>query len=62
MVACDVADHGCVGGWIQNAWKYLETKGVGEESCYPYTSGTTGKSGICEREKCNKYYKCKEGT
>ena len=41
---------GCNGGWIQNAWKYLETTGIVEDSCFPYGAGQ-GKAPTCA-SKC----------
>ena len=48
LVSCDVGNHGCGGGWIQNAWAYLESKGVTTDVCKPYTSGT-GQTGKCAK-------------
>ncbi|XP_066294740.1 uncharacterized protein [Branchiostoma lanceolatum] len=41
MVSCDKANHGCNGGFLSLAWKYLEKSGVVEDCCMPYQSGST---------------------
>lgn len=51
LVSCDVAgsDAGCNGGWMDDAFEFVETNGgLTTEDQYPYTSGTTGKSGTCK--------------
>lgn len=66
LVACDKTDYGCNGGYIQNAWVYLEKSGAVSEDCFPYTSGTSGVNGPCETKCANgdawKKYKCKAGS
>jgi cathepsin B len=67
LVACDNSDYGCGGGFIQNAWVYLENYGTVSEECNPYTSGTTGVDGACLKACANKQddftkYKCKSKT
>lgn len=65
MVSCDRTDYGCGGGYIQNAWAYLESTGIPPESCFPYTSGTTGKSGSCTDEPAackTERYGCRKDT
>ena len=37
---------------MSNAWGYLERSGVPSESCYPYTSGISGNSGLCTAGTC----------
>jgi len=32
MVSCDTSDYGCQGGYLQNAWAFLEKTGVTLES------------------------------
>jgi len=39
MVSCDEEDFGCGGGYLDRAFKYLESTGVVSEACFPYTSG-----------------------
>jgi len=51
LVSCDdVGNHGCDGGVPQLAWEYLEYEGITDLSCYPYESGTSGKTGDCRRD------------
>ena len=40
-------NNGCNGGLAQYAWNYAKTHPVMYETAYPYTSGTTMKSGSC---------------
>jgi cathepsin B len=65
LVECDHTDMGCNGGWIGNAWKYMENTGIATDSCMPYTSGA-GKSGSCPTKcadgKAMKMFKCKSGS
>jgi C1A family cysteine protease len=49
IVSCDNRDGGCNGGWQQSAYDYVHKAGGQEkESDYPYTSGTSGKTGSCQ--------------
>lgn len=36
VISCDVHDSGCDGGYIDNAWMFLNTVGVPTEACDPY--------------------------
>jgi len=48
LVSCDTVDGGCNGGWMDDAFNFaLGNGGICSEESYPYTSGTTGKSGSC---------------
>jgi len=50
LVSCDVGggDMGCNGGWMDNAFTWIKKNGgITTEDQYPYTSGTTQKSGTC---------------
>ena len=39
LVDCDKIDHGCFGGLMENAYKYIkDNKGIDTESSYPYTA------------------------
>jgi C1A family cysteine protease len=48
LVSCDNVDAGCNGGWMDDAFAFAMKDGLPTEENYPYTSGTTGKSGTCE--------------
>jgi len=57
---------GCNGGWIQNAFAYLENTGIVEDSCFPYGAGT-GNAPQCaaackDSTQAFKKYKCKKGS
>lgn len=48
LVSCDTTDAGCNGGWMDNAFAWVKSNGgLCYEADYPYTSGTTMKSGSC---------------
>jgi len=52
MVSCDNTDSGCNGGWMDTAFTWVQGKGgLPLETTYPYTSGTTGASGTCDKSK-----------
>lgn len=53
LVSCNtITDHGCNGGLMDNAFKWIQRNGgIETEEDYPYTSGTTGKNGDCEQVK-----------
>ncbi|KAL0248446.1 hypothetical protein GEMRC1_003682 [Eukaryota sp. GEM-RC1] len=56
LVSCDYEGNmGCNGGFPGLAHKYIEFLGVSTLDCYPYTSGTTQKSGSC-------HTKCHDGS
>ncbi|KAL9643544.1 hypothetical protein ABK040_010157 [Willaertia magna] len=46
MLECDSSDYGCDGGYLNNAWEFLEKEGIPTDSCDPYTSGN-GRVGAC---------------
>lgn len=39
---------GCDGGYLEGAFQFLKENGVSSELIYPYTSGETGRTGICK--------------
>ena len=50
LVSCDTTDAGCNGGWMDDAFTWIKNNGgITTESAYPYTSGTTGASGTCNK-------------
>lgn len=50
MVSCDTTDYGCGGGYMENAWEYLENTGIVSDACFPYTAGE-GQEAPCA-SKC----------
>jgi len=52
---------GCNGGWLWNAWKYMENQGVVSDECYPYSSGA-GATGTCHVDKTTTVCPSKTGT
>jgi len=60
LLSCDVANQGCKGGYINNSLDYLRTKGIVEETCFPYQadSDTVKCDKMCDkpvREKIDGY-------
>lgn len=56
---------GCNGGWIQNAYSYLESTGIVSDSCFPYTAGTGVEAtcaAVCVDSTPFKRYKCQKGS
>lgn len=51
LVACDNIDHGCNGGYLAMAWRYLTNTGIVTDSCFPYSSGD-GSVPHCLHGKC----------
>jgi C1A family cysteine protease len=49
LVSCSFlqGNLGCNGGWYYYAWNYAVKHPIETEADYPYTSGTTTKSGSC---------------
>jgi len=49
MVSCDTVDAGCNGGWMDDAFTFVQNnKGLATLANYPYTSGTSGSTGTCK--------------
>lgn len=46
LVSCDQKDHGCQGGMLPAAWKYLTSSGIVTDTCMPYMAGS-GKAPAC---------------
>jgi len=36
LLDCDQSDNGCAGGFLDDAWKFLQTRGAPAERCVPY--------------------------
>lgn len=48
LVSCDTKDNGCKGGWMGNAYAWVQSNGgLCYETDYPYTSGKTSSSEPC---------------
>lgn len=65
MVSCDSTDMGCNGGYLNNAWEYLESTGVVSDECFPYTAGhglAPKCAAKCVASGSFQKYKCKEGS
>lgn len=45
--------HGCTGGQMDGAFKFVIENGLCAASDYPYVSGTTKVEDTCESKKCN---------
>jgi cathepsin B len=67
LVACDTSDMGCNGGWLNNAWEYLQDTGAVSDGCFGYTSGT-GNVPHCQHGACDDTqvpyvkYTCSKGS
>jgi len=54
LVSCDKGDHGCGGGLLPNAWRYLSGTGIVTDKCFPYGAGK-GQAPACVS-------KCEDGS
>jgi hypothetical protein len=48
ILDCDTTDMGCGGGLLDDAWRFLEAKGVVDETCDPYLYCAHPVSPSCE--------------
>jgi len=50
LISCDVNNSGCKGGYLNNALDYIKSKGLANETCFPYQadSETVNCSKMCE--------------
>jgi cathepsin B len=60
LLSCDVSNQGCKGGYINNALDYIRTKGIVDETCFPYKadSDNTKCESMCSnptRERIDGY-------
>ncbi|KAK8406727.1 hypothetical protein O3P69_007356 [Scylla paramamosain] len=57
LLSCTFPKVNCQGGYMEHAWGFLKNLGVMEETCYPYTSGSSENVPSCSRESnhCKKY-------
>ena len=39
---------GCKGGWMWWVYNYINSWGIVTQTAYPYTSGSTGQTGVCK--------------
>ena len=66
LVQCESDNMGCNGGYLDRAWKYLESSGIVSDECQKYTSGA-GKTEAC-KSTCDdpsveyKVFKCEHGS
>ncbi|XP_009352795.2 zingipain-2-like [Pyrus x bretschneideri] len=53
LVDCDTDNNGCQGGWMGNAFAYIQRNGgIASEENYPYQS-SDGSAGTCDMNKAN---------
>jgi cathepsin B len=65
MVECDTSDMGCQGGWLNNAWEYLQDEGTTSYSCQPYQSGSgqgPACHNYCDDGEGFRKYQCAQGS
>ena len=61
LVSCDGGNYGCNGGFLNKAFDFLAKHGVVADKDYPYTSGTSGRTGSCKHPTDTRYG-CKSGS
>lgn len=49
IVACDIADNGCVGGCERSVLYFMEQHGVTDTKCHPWKSVRTYSQEFCEK-------------
>ena len=52
QVSCDAANWGCDGGYTDAASDFIRDTGNPDESCFPYTSGSSGTEPPCS-DRCS---------
>lgn len=65
MVSCDTTDYGCGGGYMENAWQYLQNTGIVADTCFPYTAGdgtAAPCATTCTDGSAFTKYKCTQGS
>jgi len=65
MVSCDKTDYGCQGGYLKNAWLFLEKTGVTTEACQKYVSGSGAEppcKKTCDNGSAPTYYFAVKGS
>lgn len=63
LVSCDKVDGGCNGGWMDDAFAWIQRNGgICSESSYPYTSGNNGQDGSCAQSSCTNVANSKVGS
>lgn len=66
LVACDSGNYACNGGYLNEAWSFIQNQGLVTDTCFPYTSGNGSvpacPSSCVDSEKWTQTFKCKAGT
>lgn len=52
LLSCDTGDAGCDGGFVDNAWLFLEDVGVPSEECCPYHHDGTLEAVVGNADSC----------
>ena len=48
LLSCDKENSGCKGGYLNHALQYVQTSGLSEETCFPYTGKNEECGKMCE--------------